>query len=295
MHPIAIAFCADKTMEASLHVAARSALANINPVHRPHIYAMVERFSQKDKALLIRTLDLTRREYDLTFLEPTPNIFAGLPGLHGQLSCYFRLLLPGAVKENRLLYLDADMLIRCDLSPLFALDMGHEPLGAVIDETVGNTLDKDLRVSLHQSLTDPAFNSGALLFDCAIWRERELLKECLRFGLEYRKQIRVVDQSILNALFAKNCVRLPGQYNAKIFNHIRHVPTEGVLHYVGSPKPWDLGAKLILPYARAWFSELRKTALPVTRRNPWLMVETWRRFPKILGGYRRMAVRRLQR
>ena len=89
MHPVAIAFCADKTMEAALHVAAQSGLVNLDPRHCPRVYAMVEGFSPRDRELLARKLDLTGRKYQLTFLDPTPEVFAGLPGLHGQRSCYF--------------------------------------------------------------------------------------------------------------------------------------------------------------------------------------------------------------
>jgi lipopolysaccharide biosynthesis glycosyltransferase len=294
LHSIAIAFCADKVMEAALHVAVRSALVSLKPGCCPHIYAMVEHFSSSDRARLARTLDTTGRKYELTFLEPKPDMFTNLPALHGNRSCYLRLLLPELVREDRLLYLDSDILIRCDLSPLFELDMKDSALGAIAGGTVEYSLDKELRLSLNQSLTDPAFNSGVLLFDCLAWRGQQLLKACVRFGLEYRNEIRVVDQTILNVLFAANCARLPEQYNTAITSRSKHIPTEGVLHYVGSPKPWDLGASSLLPYAKAWFSELRMTALPLRRRIPWLSLSTWRRFPKILGGYRRLAIGRMQ-
>ncbi|WP_263353465.1 glycosyltransferase family 8 protein [Acidicapsa acidisoli] len=294
MHPIAIAFCADKMMESALHVAMRSALVNLKPGCCPHIYAMVEHFSSADRARLARTLDATGRKYDLTYLEPDPDMFASLPALHGNRSCYFRLLLPELVQEDRLLYLDSDILIRCDLSPLFELDMKGSALGAIVGGTAEFTLDKELRLSLDQSLTDPAFNSGVLLFDCLMWRRQQLLKECVRFGLEYRNEIRVVDQTILNVLFATSCIHLPNQYNTAITSRSEHIPSEAVLHYIGSPKPWDLGAASLLPYAKAWFLELRMTAIPLRRRIPWLTLSTWRRFPKILGGYRRLAVQRMQ-
>jgi lipopolysaccharide biosynthesis glycosyltransferase len=288
MQPIVIAFCADKTMEAALHVAVRSALTNLDPRYVPHFYLMVEGFSLSDKALFERTLTTTGRDFEVTYLQSTPEIFAFLPSLHGSRSTYYRLSLPDLIPDDRVLYLDSDIMVRCDLSPLFELDMGDSPLGAIVDGKMGSTLDKDLRTSLGHKLEDPAFNAGVLLFNCAAWREQKLLEECLRFGREHGEKIPVVDQSILNCLFASNCVNLPGKFNTKIYNHSGQSSREGVLHYVGSPKPWDLGARFFLPYAEAWFEELSKTALPFNRRSTWLTGQSWKRFPKILGGYRRL-------
>src|SRR5208282_900453 len=99
------------------------------------------------------------------------------------------------------------------------------------------------------------------------------------------------DQSILNALFAEDCYRLDARYNVKVYatTDPKRVPAAGVFHFVGSPKPWDIGGRLLLPHARRWYEALAKTAIPAYRRIFWLNPAAWSRMAKIRGGYARLA------
>jgi lipopolysaccharide biosynthesis glycosyltransferase len=286
----AVAFCADHLMEAPLHVAVFSLLRHLHTDYSLRLYLVLTGFSAKALSRLRHTLDTTGREYELRLLDtPDPNLFRGFRPLHGNLTPYHRLMLPEMVQDPRLLYLDADMLVRMDVSPLFSLNMESKAMGFVVDSTVEFALEWEFFVSLGMSPQDPAFNSGTMLFDLPEWRRQNCSARVFEFCRRYGNQLASADQTALNALFAKDCIHLDGCYNVKLFPgvDIQGIPGAGIMHYVGSPKPWDIGGKLALPYAKPWWRDLRQCDLPIHQRVPWINYSAWKRLPKILGGYRR--------
>nr|WP_261045593.1 glycosyltransferase [Streptococcus mitis] len=72
-----------------------------------------------------------------------------LPTEHLNYASYFRYLIPNHVVEDKVLYLDSDMIVTQDLSDLFYTDMQGYPIAAV--EDLPTTSDR--------------FNSGLLLID----------------------------------------------------------------------------------------------------------------------------------
>jgi lipopolysaccharide biosynthesis glycosyltransferase len=287
----AVAFCTDQLMEAPLHVAASSLLRNIRADCSVRYYMVLTGYSSKAIERLRRTLDRTGHSYELTVLDaPDSSRFRGLPPLHGSLATYYRLILPEVVQEPLLLYLDSDMQVRTDVSPLFSLEMGTRATGFVVDSTVEYALESQFFFSLGAAPGDPAFNAGTMLFNLPEWRRQNCSERVFEFCREYGNRLINRDQTALNALFAKDCFHLDPQFNAKVVPPVdkRLVPRTGIIHYVGSPKPWDIGGKLLLPYARPWWNELHNSALPAWQRAPWLRLSSWKRFFRILGGYRRV-------
>lgn len=287
----AVAFCADQLMEAPLHVAASSLLRSIHADYSVHFYMVLTGFSSRAVQRLRRTLDSTGRNYELKALEvPDPTLFRGFRPLLGSLTTYHRLILPDIVQERRLLYLDSDMQVKTDVSPLFTLDMGSKAMGFVVDGSVKFALESKFFFSLGASPDDPAFNAGTMLFNLPEWRRQDCSARVLDFCRKHSDQLFAADQTALNALFAKDCFHLERRYNVKVFPAagIRDIAQNGITHYVGSPKPWDLGGNWLLPYAKPWWNDLRLCAVPLHQRSSWLSASSWRRFPKILGGYRRI-------
>ena len=286
----AVAFCADPLMEAPLHVAASSLLRHLHADFSLRLYLVLTGFSPRAVNRLRHTLDRSERKYELQLLDtPTPELFRGFRPLHGNLTPYHRLVLPEIVRDPRLLYLDADMLVRTDVSPLFSQDMNSHAMGFVVDSTVEFALEAQFFLSLGMSPQDPAFNSGTMLFNLPEWRRQNCSERVFEFCRRFGPQLVSADQTALNALFANHCCRLDDRFNVKIYpgTETGDISFAGILHYAGSPKPWDIGGKFVLPYAKPWWSELRQCELPLRRRVPWLTSSAWKRLPRIVGGYRR--------
>jgi lipopolysaccharide biosynthesis glycosyltransferase len=288
---VAVAFCTDRFMEAPLHVAMSSLLRNLADNYSARFYLILTGFTPEKLARLRQTLDATQRAYTLQLLDPgDTSVFNGFPALHGSRIVYHRLLLPELVSESRLLYLDSDILVDTDVSPLFEIDMGQAPIGAVIGGTLQWALDSEFLYSIGMKPTDPVFNSGMILFNLPEWRRQECTKKVFTFGREHSSHLVVVDQTLLNGLFANICCHLERKFNfvAMPETDPSTIPAEAVVHYVGSPKPWDIAGHYIHRYAAPWYRALRYTSVPLLQRLTWIDKHAWRRLPKIAGGYRRV-------
>lgn len=291
----AVAYCADRLMEVPLHVAASSLLRNIHVDYSVRFYLVLTGFSAKAVNRLRRTLELTGREHEVKILDaPDPSLFRGFRPLHGNLTPYHRLILPELVQEPRLLYFDSDTQVRTDVSPLFTLEMGSRAMGFVVDGKIRFALESPFFLSLGASPDDPAFNSGAMLFNLPEWTRQDCSRRIFEFCHRHSDQLLAADQTALTALYGKECFHLENRFNIKVYPamEIQRIPDGGVIHYVGSPKPWDIGGKLFLHHTRPWWDDLRKTAVPLSMRVPWLSYGAWKRLSKIMGGYRQVARQR---
>jgi lipopolysaccharide biosynthesis glycosyltransferase len=244
------------------------------------LYFMVEDFSSRE----CQVLEAEAAGAEVIFLRSSSEKFHGLPAFYGSWAIYSRLLLPELVEEDQVLYIDSDTLIQEDLTPLLETELGNHPLGAVMDGTVEWALDKALRTKLGHGPKDGAFNSGVLLFNNVKWRNDDLLKDCLAFGLSYASE-KVYDQSILNCLFASSALNIPHKYNS----HNSQSTTGAIRHFVGSPKPWDIGGRWLVPGAEAWHQVLAETQLEW--RDKLMGTSDVRRALRIGGGYRRALLR----
>jgi lipopolysaccharide biosynthesis glycosyltransferase len=287
---IAVAFCADRNVEAALHVAASSLLRNLNPTETVRFYLLLTGFSEKHLQRLRDTLDRTGREYELRLpqLPDTPMLREFRP-LHGNLVPYHRLLLPEVVDEDRLLYLDSDTLTAIDISPLFSLPMADKATAFVVDSVVGKSMDCKFLVARGLRPTSPGFNSGVMLFNLEQWRKQR----CTQRSLDLCRESFKHDQVVLNLLFSEDTCSLPAEYNIKLYPS---TPIEGVApgiyHFLGSPKPWDIaGNRLVNSYA-LWHGYARHI---VIKNNPWLSSRAWLRSFRILGSYRRELEAQLSR
>ena len=163
-------------------------------------------------------------------------------------AAYARLLAPELVLARRIVYLDADLMVRRDLSGLFTTPL-RAPFGAVPDFHVKST-DHEYSGSLRD---DPRryFNTGVLVIDVAAWQAARLTERALAYAAaQPPNRLRFADQDALNAV-ADDWHELDSRYNVQTFTmHLsrRHVWRDrelwllylraAVLHFVG-PNPWE--------------------------------------------------------
>lgn len=136
---------------------------------------------------------------------------AGQPG-HITIATYYRLLLPLILPEkiDKILYLDADIIVRGDLMPFYDSDIEGYAVGAVTDMSSGLiTIFNRLRYSERLGY----FNAGVLLINLKYWREHNILGECFEFAQNYPDRIKFHDQDILNYVLRERKKLFPLTYN----------------------------------------------------------------------------------
>ena len=150
--------CADKNMEAGLHVTLYSMLVNLTAKQtgvRLHLF--LEGFSPADVKLLRATMDAAAVEYELCLNQISLDKFQGFRSLHGNYMTYARLLLPGILAgEDRFLYLDSDLVVGTDVAALFQTEMQHRPIAAAGGQDRGQCPGKTIfsfhRIARNQPL-----------------------------------------------------------------------------------------------------------------------------------------------
>lgn len=209
------------------------------------------------------------------FIEPRRTFQQLHRGHNNSDAYYYRLALPEALPDHeRILYLDADLLIRSDVVPLW--DQICRSAGAVqasleyeqkIDDTV-------LPVYREYGLTpeSPYYNTGVMGMNLRLWRDQKLADQMVSFLEKHGDRCPAWDQAAINALLSHEIDRLPQEWN--VFS-LQASETTRIVHYRTFRKPfvrphgwlnrqqWALAAWQAAmasnPYFREYFQVLDET------------------------------------
>lgn len=141
-------------------------------------------------------------------------------------------LLYGVV--NRAIYLDADIVVDCNLDELYQIDMQGKWLGAVEDYVPDTSIPNDIRMK--EFYDGLYFNSGVLLIDVNAWKEHRVFAQAIEKTKEVGHKLKHYDQDVLNIIFANQWVELDHKWNCVSFK--QELTPHVVAHYLGSFKPW---------------------------------------------------------
>lgn len=170
---------------------------------------------------------------------------------------YGRFFAPEILTAERIVYLDADILIQGRLDELFEVGIGAHPVAAVHDfgfiasrpEAKGDAI-RELRAS------GDYFNAGVLLIDRERWLASDLDAKAAEFFAEHREQATLQDQDFLNWIYRDNWAQLSPRWNcqaALIAGGLESAVDPVILHFSGSLKPWHAETQALFPrYAEAF-------------------------------------------
>lgn len=256
--PIVVVTAADNRFVLALAVMVRSLIENLAPGKRLAVYILDAGIRAANRRKLLASWDLQRAR--VVWLKTPRKRLQGLPDLpwYG-LSIYNRLLaadlLPRRVR--RMLYLDADVLILDDVSRLWRTSLQGKILGAVQD--VGFMLLEEANLPMDGREVPPSskyFNSGVLLLDLDRWRRENCTEETLLYLRNHRARVAFPDQDALNVVCAGQWRELPMRWNCSLHASLSRLPSlsleeqvdhseavarPGILHFMGTPKPWEKG------------------------------------------------------
>lgn len=182
-------------------------------------------------------------------------IFQDAPLLHHFTNeVYYRVLCGEVLPETmeRVLYLDADMLVRGSLKDFYNMEFQGKTLIGITD-TLGPVYYRNRHyvrlAALGLTEEDVYVNSGVLLFNLEKMRKSFVLQDFLRQLNEKREILDMVDQDMINVYFKGEIGVVDEMYNypaivfsaSFLINWIaggwrRDNPK--IVHYMGNPKPW---------------------------------------------------------
>jgi lipopolysaccharide biosynthesis glycosyltransferase len=283
---------ADEHYALPLAVTISSALKHLDSQHTVRLYILDGGISEASKDRLVRSWNDPR--LSIHWLHPDINSVRDLPvSDHISLAAYLRLLLPDLLPDDvkRVIYLDADMLVRTDLTALWGEPQDGCSILAVQDlaapyidssrslpnfQVCNPYLSAAYPVANYRELgicdRGMYFNSGLLVIDIQDWRSRNVsgqLFDCLR---EHRQHVLWWDQYALNAVLAGRWRCLDHRWNQGA--HIYHYPNwqsspfsrelfqslksdPWIVHFCSPSKPWHYLCNH--PYAREFRQALKQT------------------------------------
>lgn len=166
---------------------------------------------------------------------------------------YYRLLCSRLLPETeeRVLYLDPDILIRGQLKPFYEMDFQGRKLIGMEDYAINHMLTEKKEAIGFQK-EECYINSGVLLFNLKKMREAFVLEDFIAVLEEYKDVVSYPDQDLINLYFKED--RLVGE---RIYNYNTGYGSIGgmlawalglkrekrepvIIHYMGSSKPWQV-------------------------------------------------------
>lgn len=161
-----------------------------------------------------------------------------LPNAILSYATFFRYFIADEVLEDRVLYLDSDMIVNAKLDDLFTLDLQGYAIAAVQDFNHEGWLT--------------TFNAGMLLIDAKKWREKNSTQSLLELTAQHHEHV-YGDQGVLNMYFSDQWLHLDKEYNFMVgldqFLHLsgnkewyqsdyygNYEPK--IIHYTSESKPW---------------------------------------------------------
>jgi lipopolysaccharide biosynthesis glycosyltransferase len=164
---------------------------------------------------------------------------------------YFKLLLSSVIDEtiSIVLYLDSDIVVNGEITPIFDLDIDRYALAAVADVPI----EYVHRMQLSLSCDAKYFNAGVMLINLDYWRRNDSEKHLLAFSKKERQDyIFFHDQDALNKIFQDQWFSLSPIWNKFNMYPWFAIPPRFdrgedaflfkkhpiVIHYAGYVKPW---------------------------------------------------------
>ena len=246
---VSILMCTNAHFQQHAAVCLASLLAN-NPDFFFDIVIVAQENEQLDEDRIQRSL-VRFPNYVLTFRHfalPQDLLLPLHPESHYTVDTYTRLWLgeffPAEVE--RVLYLDADIVVVDSIRPLWTVDLGGALIGAV--DIPGS--DRGV-VRLAMRSEDGYFNAGMLIIDLQQWRATQAEQDVIDYIRANPDRVRY-DQDALNACFHSRTKRLDYKWNAisPFFREPLALPLQRaeieavrrdarIIHFNGGSKPWS--------------------------------------------------------
>ena len=173
----------------------------------------------------------------------------------------FRVMLPELLPDvDKIIYLDADILVNRDIKELWDIDIQNYCLAAVPDYSTVNGLETPYPVAKQEVPASHYFNTGVLCMNLDRIRAKGSMHEKVLNYLEENPDARLLDQDALNAVYGGETFLVDGSWNT--FTHL-------IQYTQGKPlenKLYHFAASTLILYT---MSEIDRAYYETICRTPW--------------------------
>lgn len=241
-----VAYGIDKNFMFGAAIAATSII--INNQNLPLAFHFFTDYVDED---IVTRFEATAHQYNVNIhiYKVNTQLLSDLPQNKWPCSAYFRLIAFDYLddKVDTLLYLDADVMCKNDLTELAQLEF-HNAICAVVPDINATQEQCADRLAI-ESLRHHYFNSGVMYTHLKNWKDNELTKKTITF-IKENTALKYPDQDALNILLLEKTLLLPRKFNCiysikselkdKTHQKFKNIINDEsvFIHYVGTTKPW---------------------------------------------------------
>lgn len=241
---IPIFFSIDDSYAPYLAVALNSAIKNCSSERQYKAIVLHQELSSENKS---RIAALGTDNFKIEFVPMGEGLEAITDRMSNRLRCdyftltiYFRLFIPAMFPQyDKAIYIDSDIVLKGDLAELFDTDIGDNYIGACNDLSVLDVpplceyMEKAVGVPKAEYI-----NSGVLLMNLKLLREKALDKHFLSLLNRYHFDCIAPDQDYLNALCNGKIYYLSEVWDAMPNDKRPPLRDARLVHYNLFSKPW---------------------------------------------------------
>ncbi|MDL2285008.1 glycosyltransferase family 8 protein [Oxalobacter sp. OttesenSCG-928-P03] len=244
---IPICLASDRNYLQHLSATMASILKNKAPTDHIRFYILENAFTDSDRQILAQLKSIA--DCEIEYVQVKDKVIELFPLSKKDLvtiETYFRLFIPELIpNEDKIIYLDCDIIVRHSLAELYAMDPG--------DHYVLGVRDIDSRGNARRMGTTRYLNAGVLVMNSKKMREDGIYEKFIRYIIENKDTIVWHDQDVIAAVLEGHVGYISPVWNGQIGRlpdnmKYSRLHDARILHYIGDRKPW-------LPYKDATFAE----------------------------------------
>jgi lipopolysaccharide biosynthesis glycosyltransferase len=152
---------------------------------------------------------------------------------------YYRFVLVELFpKLDKILYLDADILVQGDLLELWETELENYYAAGTADLYI-DMIDHKKEIGFAKN--DLYINAGVMLFNLTAIRQDDVQNKLLSAAKELSGKVKFQDQDIINIVFKNKIKAISDKFNFAGNNMLKdrkRVKLAHILHYTGERKPW---------------------------------------------------------
>lgn len=240
MAAIQVAFCVNDGYINQLGTVLISLLKS-NPKQRFEAYILSSDLSDQSRRRLSK-IKMVFPNIDLRFISVDETAFKGLNLTINYISkeTFYRYLIPNLIPDvDKILYLDADLIVKGDLSALWETDLGDCYLAGCSDTYIEKLGYKN-KIGLKAD--ELYINAGVLLMNAKEMRRQGVGEALIKETKALSGRITYQDQDVLNLVCRNKIKQVDGIYNftmEDIKSAKEKIKRAVVIHYTGAKKPWN--------------------------------------------------------
>ena len=287
---VEIAFAVDSNTEECAYVAIHSMLLHSSrPVRIIIMHPAGQDVACRDWAGKLAGLghgaDLLIASVDVSRFRHCKNLYDSHAG-------YLKIYAPRFAKSSKLICSDVDVVFNDDIAELADLELG----GAIIARNGGvpcvsrGEMERQILYLCGKKPGDQYYGSGLSVIDVEAYRRLQKEEMAEQVGQSYGYGIKYQEQTVWNCIFPEEesigidekwCQTPPITRSVPVF---RKRP--GIIHFAGSPKPWDLFGEFVHPSFFLWMEAADRAGFAGHRWAKYARHKLWKRAWRIRKQYK---------